>query len=513
MSWEHRSFPAWLVLPVAALVFAFAYTKFPGFHGNANTYLLHGIACAGEGALRKDWLAGTVDPFPLFGGLSCVLGRLAPPSIFHFSHGVLLAVYLIALCRIVSAVHGFAFLSVKGVTFMGLAILLHSALFRAFTQWVTGEDWGWYLQAGLANQYVLGFAFQPSLFGVLVFASLAAFLRGSDVLAVLLAVAAAAMHSSYGLTAAILVAVYGWVHWRESRAQGARALSRPALLPWLVGFPLLGLIAVGLFVRFQPSDPETFARAQEILTDIRIEHHARPEHWVHPSMWLQLPLVLAGLFVARKSRMGLALVALASVATVLTLAQVVTHSRTLALAFPWRVSVFLVPLSMGLVVGRWVASASLRGARARLLFAASAVGAVCAALYGGRHMWRSFREYAEAPAVPMMTWVRERRSEAELYVIPSGMQRFRLETGARTFVDWKSHPYRDVEVVEWYARIQAARALEAAQGEAICQRAAGIVDHHAATHFVFPADTQVSCANLREEYRDSRYAVFAFVSK
>ncbi|MFP2897630.1 DUF6798 domain-containing protein [Corallococcus sp. 4LFB] len=513
MPCEHRSFPAWLVLPVATLAFAFAYTKFPGFHGNANTYLLHGLACAGDGALRKDWLAGTVDPFPLFGGLTCVLGRLAPPSIFHLAHGVLLGAYLIWLCRIVSAVHGFAVLSAKGVTFMGLAILLHSALFRAFTQWATGEDWGWYLQAGLANQYVLGFAFQPSLFGVLVFASLAAFLRRRDVLAVLLAVAAAAMHSSYGLTAATLVAVYGGVHWKESRAQGARASFRQALPPWLVGFPLLGTIAVSLFVRFQPSDPETFARAQEILTDIRIEHHALPAHWVHPSMWLQLPLVLAGLFIARKSRMGLPLLALATVATLLTLAQVVTHSRTLALAFPWRVSVFLVPLSVALIVGRCVAADFIRGTQARLLVAVSALGASGAVLYGARAMRQAFREYEQAPALGMMAWVRERSSEAELFVIPTSMQRFRLETGARTFVDWKSHPYRDAEVVEWYARIQAARALEGAQGESICRQAAGLVERYAVTHFVFSTDTRVSCLNLREEYRDGRYAVFAFASE
>ena len=34
-------------------------------------------------------------------------------------------------------------------------------------------------------------------------------------------------------------------------------------------------------------------------------------------------------------------------------------------------------------------------------------------------------------------------------MIPVGLQRFRLHTGAPIFVDVKSIPYKDVDVIEW----------------------------------------------------------------
>src|SRR5439155_27205481 len=38
-------------------------------------------------------------------------------------------------------------------------------------------------------------------------------------------------------------------------------------------------------------------------------------------------------------------------------------------------------------------------------------------------------------------------------LIPVDLQRFRLATGAAIYVDFKSVPYADVEVEEWYRRV------------------------------------------------------------
>ena len=34
------------------------------------------------------------------------------------------------------------------------------------------------------------------------------------------------------------------------------------------------------------------------------------------------------------------------------------------------------------------------------------------------------------------------------------MENFRLETGVPIFVDFKSHPYKSEELVEWYSRVK-----------------------------------------------------------
>lgn len=42
---------------------------------------------------------------------------------------------------------------------------------------------------------------------------------------------------------------------------------------------------------------------------------------------------------------------------------------------------------------------------------------------------------------------------------PVDFEDFRISTGLPLFVDWKSHPYRDTEVIEWKSRIDIARAF------------------------------------------------------
>src|SRR3989442_11892578 len=58
-----RQWP-WFVLATTA--FGTSYSLAPLYTSNQNHHLLKGIAEAGEGWLREDWLVGTADPFPLF---------------------------------------------------------------------------------------------------------------------------------------------------------------------------------------------------------------------------------------------------------------------------------------------------------------------------------------------------------------------------------------------------------------------------------------------------------------
>ena len=51
------------------LLFAVAYTQSPLYSSNQNQYFLHGLANAGTGFLREDWLARTPDTVPVFNAL------------------------------------------------------------------------------------------------------------------------------------------------------------------------------------------------------------------------------------------------------------------------------------------------------------------------------------------------------------------------------------------------------------------------------------------------------------
>ena len=91
-------------------------------------------------------------------------------------------------------------------------------------------------------------------------------------------------------------------------------------------------------------------------------------------------------------------------------------------------------------------------------------------------------------------------------VVPSQLQRFRLATGAAIYVDVKAIPYKDVEVLEWYRRLEQARRWYAAHDwDAVHDELvkAGV------THVVVPtADAPTNAKTLEREFADGAYSVY-----
>jgi hypothetical protein len=91
--------------------------------------------------------------------------------------------------------------------------------------------------------------------------------------------------------------------------------------------------------------------------------------------------------------------------------------------------------------------------------------------------------------------------------IPVDLQRFRLATGARIFVDFKSVPYAPAEVLEWHRRMTFASDLTAASswelpGRRDALRREGI------THVVVPRTKSLAASYLEEVHRDGGYLVY-----
>src|SRR5262249_62341658 len=81
--------------------------------------------------------------------------------------------------------------------FIALLVAAHAGLLRLASARALGVDYPWYLQAGVAGQYMLGFGLQPSVAGVLLLPSVVAGARGRGWAAVGWACAAAVLHGTY----------------------------------------------------------------------------------------------------------------------------------------------------------------------------------------------------------------------------------------------------------------------------------------------------------------------------
>ncbi len=84
-----------------------------------------------------------------------------------------------------------------------------------------------------------------------------------------------------------------------------------------------------------------------------------------------------------------------------------------------------------------------------------------------------------------------------------------MESGVPILANWKSHPYLDVEVIQWYARILAADRLHKAKDEASRNQAARqLVDRYGITHLVVQNRTFINLPDLVEVYSDQHDRIY-----
>jgi hypothetical protein len=227
----------------------------------------------------------------------------------------------------------------------------------------------------------------------------------------------------------------------------------------------------------------------------------------------------------------------------LTLAQVVTGSDTLAVLFPWRVSAVLVPLATTVILSRLVSLPvlPLGGPAGRV---ASVVG-VAGLVAGG--VWITVARlgfHSSDEELDLMNHVRETRKSGDVYflpvkvpklaattrgalssdfkplpekrsdqrVIPVDLQRFRLYTETPIYIDFKSIPYKDVELLEWYARLLQAEAIQDLIRKNRLSEAATRLCRLKVTHLVVPASQKFKHGGFKEVYKDNYYRVYRIVS-
>jgi hypothetical protein len=500
-----------IALKVAAVVlvglaFEVAYGQSPLYTGNQHTYLLHGLSQAGVGLLEADWQAQTADPAPVTSLLVAAAAKLGSEWLLLVFHGLLIGAYGVALAGI-----GMVLFRLddwpRRLVLIAALIAAHSAI-AGELQGGLPDDVRSLVTRGLAGQFAPGFTFQPSLFGVLLVVSLLLYARGGMAPAIATAGMAAIFHPTYLLSAAVLSGAY-------LADTFARTGRWRALLPGAVAAALT-LVPVGVYavVAFGPAPGPVHEAAQSVLVDFRIPHHAKPEVWFAPDDALRLGIVAAGLALSWRTVLFPVLALAVAAGGTLTAFQLVTGSETLALLFPWRVSVFLVPVCAAIVLGAATRAvfglASLleqlvarlrpeRAARLGRTARAAAYGlagfVIAVSLVAG--LDRLVRLEPEPRQDELGRLVDRQRAPGDLYLVPPHLYEFRLEARVPVYVDYKTHPYEDREVLEWRRRLRDVtrvydrRSLDCAALERTVGTA-GI------THVVVKAPTRARCDFLTD---------------
>jgi hypothetical protein len=196
--------------------------------------------------------------------------------------------------------------------------------------------------------------------------------------------------------------------------------------------------------------------------------------------------------------------------------QMLTANNTLALLFPWRISILLVPLAVSVLLADLVTrvmDAWQPTARAEKWVRTLSLVAISALMVVGVVRFQVERAGQLAnPANPMMNYVAAHKSSGEIYLIPKNrLENFRLMTGAAILVDFDSIPYRDKDVMEWYERMQyTSWYYGTPQGGTPCKALMDLVTKYGVTEAVVEqSDKFAFCKSFPVVYQDATYRIYA----
>jgi hypothetical protein len=483
-------------------VMAACFPTEPLFYGNQNTKFLHGIAQSGFGYLNEDWQAQTKNGLQLFTFLVFAVASVAPFEAFYGLQLLSFLGYGVALlaCWIVFARERYEDDRAIGLLWVVAALVAFMHIGQPFAK----------LWQGVATQYVLDRIFEPASFGLLLLLSVATFLRGLSFLAVAAIVLAAAFHPGYVFPGLALLISFALVILTSSQ--------QPRQWPLAILLGLAGLAAIFAYLQysFAPTTPGLRTEAAAIIAEKRIAGHSEISEWLDLDALQKIIAVVAACWLSWGTRYGRIVLTTFLIAVIGTLVTAITRSPELALIAPWRVSTVLVPLSNIVILGvfaGWIKEKLAPGTRPnetslRRLSLVLALPLALAVLVGAT---LKATKYAGQEFDPYFKHVRSERKPDQLYLTP--LQRrfneFRLATGVPQYVNRKSHPYQDVEVIEWWRRVQLVEQIYTDPANA-CPTIRELAEKEHVTHAVFAAsDRPLSCDALDLIYDDNDVAIYA----
>ncbi|RYH08183.1 DUF6798 domain-containing protein [Tropicimonas sp. IMCC6043] len=473
-----------VVMFIAATVTA------PLYFQNQNTKFLHGLATAFPERLGADWTAATRDGLPVFSALVHAVASASSPLVFYLIEAALLAIMCLSLLEI-------ARLSAPRHRDSPVFLLIAASVLVALVHPPQETS-----LRGVAQQYMMHGYLQPSEFGILYLPALLLAVARRPVALVVMAVPAA-IHPAYILISAIGIAAILW----DRRRAGAQL----PLLFLALALALLVLPPVDLALRFAPTDPESFARANDILAFERIPHHSDPRLWADFDALRKLGIALAALAVAPNRLTRVLLFALLAVALGGAGYVALTGNAEIALMAPWRASIVIVPVADAILLG-WVLERILDRVRDRRLvagLAALAFGWAGLAAAGG--MAIKWRDFAGAQFPDHIRFAHENYSPGDIYLTSPDMADFRLDAMVAQFVTRKTHPYLDTEVIEWDHRLRLAERVFPSDGPLQCGALDEVLALYEISHVLVAKDKlpQPPCARLAPLFEGESHSVLA----
>jgi hypothetical protein len=498
------------------IVFAISVQQWPLYIGNYNTYLLHGYANANVGFLNQDWLAQTTDPFPLFSTLVGITILYFDENTFYFYQIIIIFIYSYSIVGICSYIFKFDNDRIVFLSFFLILTALYSGiLYRRILQLPGLSDFAFYfrpsgiLTTGVAEQEIIGHIFQPSVFGVFIVLSIYNFLNDKHYLSVLYLAIASTFHSTYLLSAIVLTFTYLITIIRQSRN------FKKVLLVGLFAFVLVLPILTYNYLNFFPTDSYISNQAYDILVEYRIPHHAKPSHWFSNYTLIQIGVAVLAIYLLKSTKLFTILLLPFLTTIILTFVQIYSSNKALALLFPWRMSVFLIPIASSIILAN-ITLVTFRIFNRiysnNLILRIFQVAIILMIIFiGFRGIEKTINLY-NSPKIgdtPSTRFITRTYQPGNIYLVPPDLETVRLAARVPIFIDYKSHPYKDTEVVEWFRRISFSEKFYVTNAQTSCNMLKNKSSIYGITHVVIIRGTIFeNCNFMHEVYKDKEFRIY-----
>ena len=418
-----------------SFLFALSIGQFAFFEEN-HVHLLRALANDEFSKLGDDWLANQIDHTPLFTIISTLMinyTSLIGLNVLHIFLSATCSISIFYICK-----KNFSNYDFEKILFVWFLFLFFIFKEKSFAN-------------GVAGQYLLNPAYQPATFGVFILSSLALFLYRRDVLAIIFVILSASIHPTYIIQAFFLICGYLIYFLINKDLKNTFKIS-------LISIIFILPIVYYLFFNFYISDFQINFKAQSIMAENRIPDHAMVSSWFSYKDLQIILLIFFSLWLMFKEKrlfIPVSFVVFASI--ILTIIQYFTSSNFLGLLFPWRSSVYIVPLCSMIVLSKFLFFLHNiyfvpDSKKSLYLSIFSFFIIIFLSIDGILETYKSNISHKKNYEISNM--IKRYDKDIKRILIPTNLKQIRLNTELPIFVDWKSAPFKNDAVIEWYERIK-----------------------------------------------------------
>jgi hypothetical protein len=469
--------------------------------GNQHVYLIKPIFNNGAGTLALDWQVNTIDMMPVFTLLtSAAVALFGDISFTGLSY---IATFIFYLSLFLIAARTIDYPEKRTILilfFCFLIIVSSSALFNGHKIFLQG----------FANQYLVKGYFQPSSAGTLLLLSVALFLCERKLLSIISLGLAATIHPTYLLPAGMLTMSFMVSDYIQNRSGGS------AIKLGVFATLLVAPIAIVTAMNFNGNDAALIAQGQNLMANFREPHHAHIENWRLSHSLLQLTVLASGIWLSRHTRLFPILVIPSAIAILIMALKAVTGSDFLALLFPHRISTCLIPIASSIIFISLATKLSHLKASTSSYLLVGIVVITLITVWGSitqkstTDLDKYFEKHAIQDGYNLIEKVKNTRLLNTVYIVPTDMYWFRLETLTPVVVDWKSHPYTPIEMVEWYERYTDINAIyqPMLNNNALCTSISDVAKKYAATNIIYPNKIPLTGCGYTRVFTGGAFSIY-----